>query len=88
MLFGILFLIKAIAPLENAVTTTTAADMTSDLSSLVVTARAEQIPKICNAIGLLLKSGSSRICLNDFFAIDTTPIKRRWGSRTWEPCFV
>ena len=37
----------------------TATDMTSATSILVVTARAEQMPSTCNAIGLLLNSGSS-----------------------------
>ena len=65
MLLGILSLIKETAALEQAVTAITANDIVRDVESLVVTARAEQIPRICSAIGLLLKIGSSTRSLAD-----------------------
>lgn len=65
MLLGILFLIKATAALEQAVTAITANDIVNDVESFVVTASAEQIPRICKAIGLLLKIGSSTRSLAD-----------------------
>ena len=45
---------------DPAVTAMTAPHMTSEVSILVVTARAEQMPRTCSAIGLLLNSGSIR----------------------------
>ena len=43
---------------ENAVTTVSAMHITTVTRSEVVTASAEQIPRICRAIGLFLKIGS------------------------------
>ena len=46
---------------ENAVTTVNAIHITTVTRSEVVTASAEQIPRICKAIGLFLKIGSVRV---------------------------
>jgi hypothetical protein len=43
---------------EKAVTSVSATDMTSAVLRFAVTASAEQIPRICNAIGLLSKTGA------------------------------
>ena len=48
---------------DNPVTAITAIHITKALSILVVTANAEQMPKICNAIGLLLNIGSYKTSL-------------------------
>ena len=58
MLLGIRSRINETPALENAVTKITAIAMVSDVDNLVVTANAEQIPRICSAIGLFLKTGS------------------------------
>jgi hypothetical protein len=47
-----------IKKLENAVTNVNAMHITTVTRSEVVTARAEQMPRICSAMGLFLKSGS------------------------------
>ena len=60
---GILLRIMEIKKLENAVTKVNAIHMTKAFATLVVTASAEQIPKICSAIGLLLKIGVVKILL-------------------------
>ena len=52
-----------IKKLENAVTNVKAIHITKAFFTLVVTASAEQIPRICNAIGLLLKIGVVKIFL-------------------------
>ena len=57
---GIRFHIKDTAKFDIDVTNTTAMHMTKVVERLTVTASAEQIPNTCNAIGLLLKTGSSR----------------------------
>lgn len=49
--------------LENAVTSVSAIDMTRAVFRLEVTARAEQIPRICRPMGLLLKIGLNRTSL-------------------------
>src|SRR5690606_986211 len=58
ILLGIEFLINEITRFENAQTTITANAITIDGSIFTVTARAEQIPKICTVIGLLSFKGS------------------------------
>ena len=67
MLGGMWFRMAATATLEPNMTAITARDITMDVSSLVVTASAEQIPSTCTAIGLLLNSGSRMTSL--FLAI-------------------
>ncbi len=52
------------------VTKITAPAITSDVSSFVVTASAEQMPSTCSAMGLLLKTGSIRTSFADCFAMD------------------
>ena len=49
--------------LENEMTVVSAMHITSATLIFVVTANAEQIPSICNPIGLLLKIGLTRISL-------------------------
>src|SRR5690606_41287558 len=61
MLDGICLRIIEIKKLENAVTKVNATLITSAFATLVVTANAEQIPKICRAIGLLSKIGEVKI---------------------------
>ena len=46
--------------LEKAVTKLTAIAITTAVFNCVVTANAEQIPKICNAIGLLSTTGDNK----------------------------
>jgi hypothetical protein len=50
-----------IKKLENAVTSVNAIHITTVTLRDVVTARAEQMPRICSAIGLFLKIGSARV---------------------------
>ena len=57
MLLGIWLRIIEINRFEKAHTVVSAMHMTSATHILVVTANAEQIPKICNPIGLLLNTG-------------------------------
>jgi hypothetical protein len=57
MLLGIKLRIKEIEKLEHAVTAVTDSDITNATFKLDVTASAEQIPKICSAMGLLLTMG-------------------------------
>ena len=52
--------VTAAAALDSDVTMMTATDMTSAVSSRVVTASAEQIPRICSAIGLSRNTGLNR----------------------------
>ena len=61
MLPGTWLRIKAIKKFENAVTTVSAIHITMVTFKLLVTARAEQTPKICNAIGLFVKIGPNKI---------------------------
>ena len=63
MLVGTCFRIRLTPMLEKASTKITARHITIAVSSLLVTASAEQIPSICRAIGLLLRIGSSRVSL-------------------------
>ena len=56
---GIKFLISDITVFEMQRTAITANVITNAISSLVVTASAEQIPKTCKLIGLLLINGSA-----------------------------
>lgn len=48
---------------DNAVTDVRAIHITSDVAKLVVTANAEQIPNICNIMGLLLIKASNKTFL-------------------------
>src|SRR5574344_1617640 len=69
--------------MEKAVTAVTASAITMAVSSLLVTARAEQIPSTCNMIGLLLSSGSSSTRLASFLSvISMTSIAQRGEIRT------
>jgi hypothetical protein len=52
--------INEIEKLEHAVTAVTDSDITNATFKLEVTASAEQIPKICSAIGLLLTMGLNK----------------------------
>src|SRR3990167_3987592 len=63
MELGIWLRIIEINRLENPVTRVRAIDITSAVFRFEVTARAEQIPRICKPIGLLLKIGLSRTSL-------------------------
>lgn len=58
MLLGMWFRIRLTVALEQATTEVRARHMTNAVESLLVTAKAEHTPKICSAIGLLLKRGS------------------------------
>ena len=64
MLDGIWLRIRLIDKFEKAVTLVKAKHIIKATDSCEVTAKAEQTPRICKAIGLLLTSGSS----NAFFA--------------------
>jgi hypothetical protein len=57
MLEGVWLRIRLTARLANAMTMTTATDITSALSRRVVTASAEQMPSTCTPIGLLSRTG-------------------------------
>ena len=59
MELGILLRSRLTKKLEKVRTKITAPHITTEVSILVVTARAEQIPSTCNAMGLFSKSGSS-----------------------------
>tara|TARA_E500000075_G_scaffold129365_1_gene137027 strand:- start:683 stop:925 length:243 start_codon:yes stop_codon:yes gene_type:complete len=63
MLLGICFLINETNKFEKAQTMVNAIHITKATLILDVTARAEQMPKICNAIGLFEKRGSKRVLL-------------------------
>src|SRR5690606_19113591 len=63
MLDGIRSRIRLIDRFESAQTTVSAIDITTAVSSLLVTASAEQMPSTCTATGLVLSSGSNRISL-------------------------
>ena len=58
ILLGIMLRIREITRLEKAVTTITDMAMTMDGFICTVTASAEQMPRICTVMGLLLFSGS------------------------------
>src|SRR5690554_8184847 len=73
MLPGVWARTRETARLENEVTAMTARHITILTLMLVVTASAEQIPRICRAIGLLLKIGSKRTCLADAPAMIRPP---------------
>ena len=67
--------------LDRPVTSVTATDIAKAVSSFVVTASAEQMPRICNAIGLFLMIGSSRTSFVVGSAIVVSLSRRgRWGS--------
>jgi hypothetical protein len=51
------FLMALIAALEQAVTDVSASAMISDVDICDVTAKAEQIPRTCKVMGLLLTNG-------------------------------
>src|SRR5690554_8215304 len=74
MLPGICVRTRETARLEKAVTAITDRHMTMVTFMLVVTARAEQIPRICRPIGLLLNMGSKRTCLADASAMIRPPL--------------
>ena len=76
MLGGILLRKRLMKRFASVITTITAADITSEVSSFVVTANAEQIPRTCSAMGLSLKSGSTNISL--LLAMVTTPSRGIW----------
>ena len=59
MFVGILFLIKETTKFDMVVTKTTATHITTVVDKLTVTANAEQIPRTCKAMGLLLNTGSN-----------------------------
>jgi len=61
--------IELTAKFEKATTKITATHIVSVVSSLVVTASAEQIPNTCNAIGLFLTTGSNKTSVVLIFAI-------------------
>ena len=61
MLVGMWRRIRLMAPLENTRTKITARHMVADVSSLLVTARAEQIPTTCREMGFSSKMGASRV---------------------------
>ena len=71
------FRIKLTDRLENETTNMTASDITNDVSNFDVTANAEQIPKICKAIGLLLNKGSSKISLYFFIYISSLRFSKK-----------
>src|SRR5210317_1284555 len=58
---GIRLRIIDIVKFDSDITAITAIDITTEVSSLVVTARAEQIPSTWAAMGLSLKSGSRSV---------------------------
>ena len=60
---GIWLRISEMNRLENPVTSVSAADITSAVCKFEVTASAEQMPRICRPMGLLLKIGLSRTSL-------------------------
>ena len=71
MLDGICLRIQLIKKLENAVTVVNAIHMVTVVFRLLVTASAEQIPRICNAMGLLSNIGPNRTFLvSDAFRLD------------------
>ena len=59
---GIMLRISDTDRFESVSTAITANDITTEVSILVVTARAEQIPSTCTAIGLSLNRGSISAC--------------------------
>jgi hypothetical protein len=63
ILDGITFRIMEMNKLENAVTAVKAKHITTVTCMELVTAKAEQIPKICSAIGLLSKIGPITVSL-------------------------
>ena len=60
MELGICARIMEMNMLENAVTSVSAMDITSAVLRLEVTASAEQMPRICSAMGLFLTRGLFR----------------------------
>jgi hypothetical protein len=62
---GIILLNSEITVLEIHNTAITASVITKAISSFVVTARAEQIPRTCKLIGLLLIKGSDTAAFED-----------------------
>jgi hypothetical protein len=66
---GIKFLNSDMTVFETHSTAITAKVITSDISKLVVTASAEQIPKTCKVIGLLLINGSETALFDDLLSI-------------------
>src|SRR5690606_9670326 len=62
--------------LENAVPSVTASVITTAVSSLVVTARAEHTPSTCSVIGLLAKSGPISTFLTSFSSPVSAMVQR------------
>ena len=69
------------ATFERATTTVSATLMTRAVSSLVVTARAEQMPRTWSPMGLLSKSGSKSAAFSAF-AISAAPFLELLEVRT------
>lgn len=65
---GIIFLNSEITVFEIHNTAITARVITNAMSNLVVTASAEQIPRTCKLIGLLLINGSDTAALDDLLS--------------------
>ena len=63
ILLGIWFLINDINKFENATTLVRATHITNVTDKLLVTAKAEQMPKICNVIGFSSIRGLTKTCL-------------------------
>jgi len=76
MLPGMWLRIRDTKKLEKAVTSVSATHITRDTFMLEVTARAEQIPRICRAMGLLSKMGLITISL--IFMAITPPRFSGW----------
>ena len=68
-LLGMWWRIIEINMLENAVTRVTAMVITKAVSSLVVTASAEQTPSTCRAMGLLAMSGPTSTRFTSFISL-------------------
>jgi hypothetical protein len=69
MLEGMKVRIELTARFEKATTKITATHIVSVVSSFVVTAKAEQIPKTWSAMGLFLTTGSNKTSVVLTFAI-------------------
>ena len=64
---GILFRRTEIEKFESTSTKVSAALITSEVSTFVVTAKAEQMPSTCRVIGFFTCSGSTRIAFVALF---------------------
>src|SRR5690606_21014949 len=71
--------------LENAVTNVSAIDMTRAVFRFEVTARAEQIPRICSPMGLLLKIGLKTTSLIVGCDMFTPPQRAAWRGTDQSP---